>query len=419
MAKKISDSNESNPLNQKLGDFEKVLQKKDELIKDEEKVIGEIRSGFQKRVVVFVDMVDSTKYKIEKKDEPEKWILRVWQFSEIIKQYIEECDGKVVKYIGDELMGIFERKTQIEDSLNFIMRIKDMEKSLYEITKEVTRIKISIDYGDVYLLQYEGHSELDPQGTPIDRCARVAKYCNPSTILTSYEYLKECAYPKQWHLVGEAEMKGLGVTKIYQFGEKTVIVEKKIEISESQYEGFKRQITELTNSNQDLQLDLKDCVSKNSELYNQLKDKTEEVDEKLKIEDTTEEKQKEELWGKIRSRILDLKTVIRESGVAEYEYGRFLFLHMRGEEDQWNVYEGKNFDSSYEKKLIERGSADGYYQLDESNRRNQKAIAIMDELEKYLSTYEEKYRKEDDDDLFDYSLEVPEFWSNYISINVS
>ncbi|QQS34787.1 MAG: adenylate/guanylate cyclase domain-containing protein [Ignavibacteriales bacterium] len=418
MSKKVFNEESANPLNQKLDDLEKVIQKKDELIKDEEKIIGEIRAGFQKRVVVFVDMVDSTKYKIEKKDEPEKWILRVWQFSEIIKEYIEECGGKVVKYIGDELMGIFERKTKIDDALSFVMRIKDMEKNLYEVTNEATKIKMALDYGDVYLIEYEGHSELDPQGTAVDRCARIGKYCNPSTILTSFEFLNECSYPKQWNMVGEVELKGLGLTKIYQFGDKTVIIEKKVEIAENHFDNLKKQIQELTSSNQDLEIELKDCQSKNLELLKKLKDKKEVVDKNLKAVPSSKEDEKSELWQKVRNKISDLKTIIREAGVPEYEYGRFLFLYMRDEEDKWNVFEGKNFDATYERNLIETGSADGYYQLNTENRRNKKAISIMDEIEKYLQKYVEKYR-DDDDDLFDYSLSDPEFWSNYISINVS
>jgi len=77
-----------------------------------------------KCVVVFIDLAYSTKFKIENSGEREKWILRVKQFGDIIKAYIENSNEKAVKYIGDEAMGIFEIKTKVDDAISLILKIK-------------------------------------------------------------------------------------------------------------------------------------------------------------------------------------------------------------------------------------------------------------------------------------------------------
>ena len=171
--------------------MERIKETLNETLKNQDEVIKNIRNGFEDVAVVFIDLVDSTKFKIVNQDEPEIWISRLKIFCDVVREFIEDCNGKVVKYIGDEVMAVFDRESKIKDAINFIQRIKDIENTIYDITKSKTEIKVALDYGEVFLLSYEGHKELDPQGTPIDRSARIAKHSKPTTILTTYEFVKK------------------------------------------------------------------------------------------------------------------------------------------------------------------------------------------------------------------------------------
>ena len=166
----------------------------DEKVKAEKKLresIKEIRNELKDCVIVFIDMVDSSKFKTQNSSKPEIWISRIQQFSEIVSSYVKSCNGKVVKYIGDEVMAVFDQTSMIIDAINLLNRISELEKDLTTVSKAETRVKVVADYGKVYFIKYEGHDELDPQGTCVDRCKRISKFSIPGVILTSVELVKK------------------------------------------------------------------------------------------------------------------------------------------------------------------------------------------------------------------------------------
>lgn len=405
------------PINEKLENLEKIKSKVAEIIKEEDTITKEIREGFVDSVVIFIDLVDSTKFKIDNQSEPEKWILRLKQFSDIVKEYIENSNGKVVKYIGDELMGIFDHQTQIDDALGLVLRIKKIESNLSEITGFETRVKIAIDYGQVYLLKYEGHSELDPQGTPIDRCARISKYCVPGSVLSSHEFVSKCSFPKQWNKIGTVEMKGLGNQSVYQYGEKTIELKKKIEIEEATLNRLKEENSILIEEKQGMELDKKEMISTISELQQQLK----AVGQKPIIETDfreIEEKEQQEIdYRKIFDGIKKIKKLIHESGVSDNEYGRFLFLNEKGFTEEYNSFKGKTFDDSIEKDLVYQNS-DERFELNTENKRNIAVTQLINETERLLNHYVATYGNLDDEDLFEYSFSDADFWEKYLDIYV-
>ena len=96
-------------VNPQLGDLGKVQSRLAELKAEEAKVVQTIRSAFREAVIVFVDMVESTKFKIDHSTDPETWIRRVFLFSAIVTEYVEALGGRVIKYIGDEVMAAFDQ----------------------------------------------------------------------------------------------------------------------------------------------------------------------------------------------------------------------------------------------------------------------------------------------------------------------
>jgi len=405
---------EKTPINSQLRDLAKIKISLKETLKDYEKITEDIRNGFEEVVVVFIDLVNSTKFKIDNQEEPEVWISRIKLFSEILKEFIQDCNGKVVKYIGDEVMAIFDRESQIKDAINFINRIKDIEETITEITEAKSKVKIAIDYGKVFLLEYDGHKEYDPQGIPIDRCARIAKHCEPSTILTSYEFVSHTEFPDHWKKIGDCDFKGLGQTDVYQYGEKTVKIEPMIEIPKSTYD-------QITQDLKDGNLTITQLKSMNKKLAEKVAEYKKDVDKELVFKEDSKENEKDELWEEIEDQIKKLNNLIHNSDVSDNEYARFLFLHMRGDVEKYNVFENKVFDRSIEENIVVETSDEGYYKLNSSHRRNAKIIEILDKLQANLESYEYKFRSKtgsDDKDLFDYDLSEASFWEKYIGYNV-
>jgi class 3 adenylate cyclase len=367
MPPKVFKPANNKPINEKLNRLESVREKISEIKAEEDEVIAEIRNGFVSSVAVFIDMVDSTKFKVENSTTPEKWILRVNQFSEIIKEFVEKSNGKVVKYIGDEVMAVFDQKTQINDALSLISRIQEIEESISEITGVKTQVKIAVDYGSVFLLKYDGHNELDPQGTPIDRCARIGKYTAPGTVLASYDFVSKCAFPNHWAKLGVFSMKGLEKQAIYQYGSQTIDIKAKIEVVEEEYNSLKSQLETQAEEIEDLKLEKTQLVSTITELQNQITEIGERpVIETSFEEDEGEDEQKKE-WDEIKRSNQEVLKLIKASGVPLSEYGRFLFLKMRGEGQLFDSFSGHTFRSAIENDLV-RETSDNYFVLDMANK---------------------------------------------------
>lgn len=397
-----------NSINKELESLERIKESLNETLKNQDEVIKNIRNGFEDVAVAFIDLVDSTKFKVVNQNEPEIWISRLKIFSDVVREFIEDCNGKVVKYIGDEVMAVFDRDSKIKDAINFIQRIKDIENTIKDITNTKTEIKIALDYGKVFLLSYEGHKELDPQGTPIDRSARIAKHCKPTTILTSYEFVKQTEFPKHWSELGSINFKGLGNTKVFQYGNKTIDVEETIEIRKNEYDI-------LNNTNEDLTLENNSLKTMNKKLQEQIKELGSKPEGEFAYD--SKEDEEEELWDQIQSKISSIREIIKNSGVPDNEYARFLFLYMRDEVEEYNAFNGKVFDRSIEEDIVVLNS-DERWELNQSNRRNQKIIKMLEELETLLGEYESNFRDADDEELYDYSLNSAEFWENKIGYNV-
>jgi class 3 adenylate cyclase len=150
--------------NEELGWLEDLNRKAQQI--NEQKTVAEkrIREGFKERAIIFMDVVGSTEFKTRYPEDPEVWILRVKQFSDLLSTAITKCNGKVVKYIGDEVMASFDN---INDAKNLVARVSEIEDTLKTGTGFETRIKVTADFGYVYELEFENHSVPDPQGSPV------------------------------------------------------------------------------------------------------------------------------------------------------------------------------------------------------------------------------------------------------------
>src|SRR5690606_31082913 len=103
-------------VNQELMQLEEVQVQLAALKASEDEIGQKIRDSFREAVVVFIDMVGSNQFKVDHSDTPEKWIRRVFLFCDIITKYVEALGGRVVKYIGDEVMAAFDGAACVKEA---------------------------------------------------------------------------------------------------------------------------------------------------------------------------------------------------------------------------------------------------------------------------------------------------------------
>lgn len=390
--------------NDELIALESLKKLADQLAKEAADTTEKIRKGTVDVVVVFVDMVDSTKFKLEHADAPEKWILRVKQFSDILTAQVTGLGGRVVKYLGDEVMAIFDTDSRIHDAMALVSRLDSIEKVLTQVTGYPTKIKIVVDTGPVYLLQYQGHDELDPQGTPVDRCARIGKLAQAGTVLSVADFVNKAGTAFNWHKLGVSELKGIGETVVYQLGVATVSVAKRIEVDAKEYSELKALLSEMESQAGKLK-------QKNKELSQQLRDAGDSLQEESASEDADAE------WEKVEASLKKIRGLLAVPGVPIQQYARAVFLFFRGDGgEEWNSYEGRTFAETVENDLVVEDH--GRYRLAPSNKRNNVILGELRSLESKLHAYEQEYGTRENE-LFDYSLKNAEFWKEKLGIGVS
>ncbi len=190
------------------------------------RVKEKIRTNFKNCSVVFIDMVNSTQFKFANRNEPEVWITKLFKFTEIVSAYVKQYNGTIIKYIGDEIMAVFRGENLINDTINFLSNLDVLKAQLSSSAESEMDIKVSVDYGKVFYFKYDDNLEEDPQGTPVDRCARVGKLCEPGTVLTSTDFMFECRQQLRWLPLGKVYFKGLGDTEIFQLNSSTINLNK-------------------------------------------------------------------------------------------------------------------------------------------------------------------------------------------------
>ena len=201
--------------NKKIEELLKLSREKEALKAKEIHLITELDEQKKMVAVMFVDMVGSTEYKI--KHTPDQWLLRLANFMGLVTTHIEDQGGTIAKYIGDEVMAYFEGETSADIARNAaVLLIRSMEK-LSDADTDWPKAKIAIDYGNVHFLEYVGHKIPDPQGTTVDRCARIAAQTPGGGLLVS-KYFRDAVTSKaEWKLVADAvPLKGIGKEGLYQ-----------------------------------------------------------------------------------------------------------------------------------------------------------------------------------------------------------
>jgi class 3 adenylate cyclase len=378
--------------------LEKLKLKANEIHAEQESVISKIRGGFVDRAIVFMDVVGSTKFKVDNVSKPELWILRVKQFSDLMAAAVKDCKGHVVKFIGDEVMASFEN---IYDAQNLVGRISEIENNLKNATGFETRIKVAVDFGLVYELSFPDHNVHDPQGTPVDRCARLAKFSLPGEVISSASFAAKTPGLK-WVKVGTTELKGLGQQTVFQYLHSTADIEPRIELLSKDYNALNAELDELRMDNPRLK-------EQNKQLQQQLKDAGEQPSPDASFEDESEDK----AWKPVQDAIDELNKIIKGAPGSPQKYARFVFMCQSGEGlVEYNALKDQVFDELIESSIVTE-EEQGFYKLVTNHPRNKKVMEKLKLVDKALGLYL-RDNDQNPDDLFNWDLNDSGFWSNNI-----
>ena len=106
----------------------------------------------------------------------EKTLKKLWRYEKAMKTIIKERDGRVVKTIGDAIMGDF------DSAVNAVRAAIEIQKLL---EKEDIMIRIGIHLGDVI------HKGGDIFGDGVNIASRIESICEPGKIYISEDVYKQ------------------------------------------------------------------------------------------------------------------------------------------------------------------------------------------------------------------------------------
>jgi class 3 adenylate cyclase len=148
------------------------------------------------------------------------WIQRQLVFLSRVGNLIRLSGGTIIKTIGDELMGTFDKETSISKIVDCYLTIHGTFENLRAYNKGRFKIKVkgAIDFGECYNGNVLGDI-FDPIGTSVDRCARMMKHANSSSLLFSDNAFSEDELVKAKKSFTLSEFtesfKGLGATHFW------------------------------------------------------------------------------------------------------------------------------------------------------------------------------------------------------------
>jgi class 3 adenylate cyclase len=108
----------------------------------------------------------------------------------------------VVKRIGDELMVTFKDLAGAECFV---------DSPVTDTVLQTYQYKIAVDFGSAYHFRFVEHLADDPYGPVVDRCARIAKYAGPSTVICSRAYRNRVANPAAYVSMGNFALRSWAV----------------------------------------------------------------------------------------------------------------------------------------------------------------------------------------------------------------
>ncbi len=145
-------------------------------------------SGTGQTAVMFCDLASSTAYKSQR--EQVSSLLKTYRHNSEIQTQVKRFNGQVVKNLGDGILAVF-KIDEPDDAalpLNAAIRIQKhfdaQNTNLSEDEQIHSRIGVAAGYVvDFNVLNAEGERVSDPQGSTVDKAARLCSLAKPCQII--------------------------------------------------------------------------------------------------------------------------------------------------------------------------------------------------------------------------------------------
>jgi len=134
------------------------------------KSVSEKEETEGKRKLSAIMFTDMKGFSREVGQDEEKTLKKLWRYEKALKQIIKEHEGRIVKTIGDAIMGDFDSAVNAVKSAIEIQRL---------LKKEDIKIRIGIHLGDVI------HKAGDIFGDGVNIASRIESICEPGEIYIS------------------------------------------------------------------------------------------------------------------------------------------------------------------------------------------------------------------------------------------
>ena len=154
-------------------------------------------------VVAFIDLCGSTELK---RLPQEKWLPIVGEFLLDVTQCANRKRGRVIKYIGDEVLALFDGAPVKVITSRAEEFVRECEAALRNHGNSTA--KYAFDIGRIVPVSVPGGAS-DVLGTCVDRCARIAKLLSPGTALASLDFVNMLTDQSAWRKVATVRVKGI------------------------------------------------------------------------------------------------------------------------------------------------------------------------------------------------------------------
>ena len=128
------------------------------------------KEGKEERKLSAIMFTDMKGYSKEMNEDEEKTLKKAWRYERAMKSIIKEHNGRIVKTIGDAIMGDF---SSAVNAVRAAMEIQSLLK------KEDIKIRIGLHLGDVV------HKGGDLFGDGVNIASRIESICEPGEIYIS------------------------------------------------------------------------------------------------------------------------------------------------------------------------------------------------------------------------------------------
>lgn len=184
------------------------MERKPETILATAESISKLRVVLERKTaglgIMFVDLVGSTELKYTMQQE--EWLPLVARFLLTVSGVVAENGGEVVKYIGDEVMAVFQQRGVHLAVVKMEACVWGVEETLKTMTPPILA-KYSLDYGSAAEIDFDNFPR-DYLGTVVDRCARIARLAKRGTAVASGAYVAESKNHRSWRRVGKTDLRG-------------------------------------------------------------------------------------------------------------------------------------------------------------------------------------------------------------------